>query len=388
MRILFFNYEYPPLGGGAGNATFFLLKEFAKIPELKVDLVTSSFDQREYTREISEGVKVYQIPIGKTGKEFELHHQTKQDLIYYAWAAFWFSRKLLKENKYDLTHSFFTVPCGALSRYFKSWFSHRLPYVISLRGADVPGYSERFDRIYEVLLPVIKNIWKNSAQVVSNSSGLKELAARNFPAEKIAIIPNGVDTEEFNPTKFGKKDNLTLKIICVSRLTRRKSINTLIEAMAILKREGRKVKLEIAGEGEDRARLEKLTQQNDLTETVSFVGLIEHEKIAEFYAGGNVFALTSLNEGMSNTILEAIAMGLPIITTNTGGTAELVENETNGFVVEKEKPTQVAECIKKLQDNQELLHSMGKQSRTRAEAMSWQNVARQYFELYREILEK
>ena len=123
-------------------------------------------------------------------------------------------------------------------------------------------------------------------------------------------------------------------------------------------------------------------------ETVSFVGLIEHEKIAEFYAGGNVFALTSLNEGMSNTILEAIAMGLPIITTNTGGTAELVENETNGFVVEKEKPTQVAECIKKLQDNQELLHSMGKQSRTRAEAMSWQNVARQYFELYQEILKK
>ncbi|HHX58361.1 MAG TPA: glycosyltransferase family 4 protein [Candidatus Moranbacteria bacterium] len=385
MRVLFFNYEYPPLGGGAGNATFFLLKEFAKISTLEVDLVTSSFDQKKRIEKISDKITVYQIPIGKTGNEFELHHQTKQDLVRYTWAAYWFSRKLLKKNEYDLTHSFFTVPCGALSRWFK--FSCKLPYIVSLRGADVPGYSERFDKMYEILLPMIKNIWKNSSQVVSNSTGLKELAAQNFSADKIAIIPNGVDTKEFNPARFNKKPNTVLKIICVSRLTRRKSINTLIEAVAILKKEKRKVKLEVAGEGEDRARLEKLVREHQLEEEVEFVGLIDHDQVADFYTQADIFALTSLNEGMSNTILEAIAMGLPIITTNTGGTAELVEDEKNGFIVAKENPEQVANCIKKLEDNQKLLKAMGAESRIKAEKMSWEKVAQEYFKLYQKVLE-
>ncbi len=383
MRVLFFNYEYPPLGGGAGNATFFLLKEFAKLPDLEVDLVTSSFDDKMHVQDLGGGVTVYQIPIGKTGKEFELHHQTKKDLIRYAHRAFWFSRKLLRRNKYDLTHSFFTVPCGALSRYF--WFSRKLPYIVSLRGADVPGYSERFDNMYAKLLPMIKNIWKNSAQVVSNSAGLKELAAENFPAEKIAIIPNGVDTEEFQPRPESRPAGKFIITPGASRLTERKGLNYLIEAVKLIEKECPQVELKIMGDGNAKEQLEAQVKELALEERVEFIGRVPREKTTAYYQEASVFVLLSLNEGMSNALLEAISCGLPVITTNTGGTAELVKDGVNGFVVEKQNPEQVAACIKKFKNNRSLLQAMGKESRAKAEQMSWQNVARQYHELYRKV---
>ena len=83
MRILFLNYEYPPLGGGAGNATAYLLKEFAKIPGLEVDLVTSAIDKKYQLEKIGENIRIHRLPIGKNPKN--LHFQSQKDLLIYAW---------------------------------------------------------------------------------------------------------------------------------------------------------------------------------------------------------------------------------------------------------------------------------------------------------------
>lgn len=134
INILFLNYEYPPLGGGAGNATWYLLKEYEKMPDLQVTLVTSSTGSFRMERP-SDNVTIYYLDIGKRGS---LHYQSSKDLLKYSWKAWLFCRRYLKGNHIDLIHAFFGIPCGLIALLLGK------PYIVSLRGSDVPFYNNRF----------------------------------------------------------------------------------------------------------------------------------------------------------------------------------------------------------------------------------------------------
>lgn len=381
MKILFFNYEYPPLGGGAGNATSYILREFSKIQDLEVDLITSSVDSEYHLEKIGDNINIHKISIGKNKSNF--HYQSQKDLIVYAWKAYFFAGKLLKQNRYNLTHSFFAVPCGFLSLLIK--WQHKIPYIVSLRGADVPGYSERFSFFYKFLTPVIKLIWKNAASVVANSEGLKKLALKSKPDQKIGVIYNGVDTEEFKPGLIAERQNETFRIICVSRLTGRKGIKYLIQAVSILVKQYPRIKLKIIGEGDVKQNLEALTRELGLEKSVEFAGLVEHGALPAYYARSHIFVLPSLNEGMSNTMLEAAASGLPLVATNTGGSGELVKDGENGFIVEMKNSEDIAEKIKKIITDEKLREKMSQKSREIALRMSWKKVAEDYLKIYKQL---
>jgi glycosyltransferase involved in cell wall biosynthesis len=380
MKILFLNYEYPPLGGGAGNATAYLLKEYAKMPDLEVHLVTSSVDAEEHHLTISERIFVHSLPIGKDTRT--LHFQSIFDVLRYSWSGYRFAKKLLSEGHFDAIHAFFSVPCGVqaslLGRQFK------LPYIVSLRGADVPGYSERFTALYIILRPIIRRVWKRAAAVVSNSAGLRELALETNDRQEILIIPNGVDTEEFRPAETKERDGY-VRILCVSRLTPRKGIRYLIQAMKLLlaKDASRKAELWIVGEGDEMAALTQSAGELGVASQVKFFGRVEHSKLAAYYQTADIFCLPSLNEGMSNTLLEAIASGMPIVATVTGGTEELVTDGENGLFVKQRSAEDLAEKLERLISDEALRERFGRASRVQAETMSWKNVADRYIALYR-----
>jgi len=380
MRVLFLNYEYPPLGGGAANATAYILREFSKIPDLEVDLVTTSVSEKYELEKIGENIKIHKLPIGKNSKN--LHFQSQKDLLVYAWKAYFFGKKLIADNKYDLTHSFFTVPCGFLSFVYKRMY--KLPYIVSLRGSDVPGYSERFSFLYKFLTPLVRRIWKKSAAVVSNSQGLKELAMKTNSKQEIGVIYNGIDTEEFKPESM-QKTGERFNIICTSRLTQRKGINYLAEAAKNIIDHHTFAKLILVGDGDAKVELEKQVEAFGIKEKVEFRGRIAHERMAELYNEADVFVLPSLNEGMSNTMLEALASGLPLIATDTGGSKELIHNGRNGFIIKMKDPADIAEKLEKLINNPVLMKSMGEESRKIAETMSWKKVAEEYFNLYKKL---
>lgn len=381
MKILFLNYEYPPLGGGAANATFYLLREFSKLQDLEVDLVTSSVDCEYHFEKIRGNINIHKIPIGKD--KDNLHYQSQKDLIVYAWKAYFFSRKLIRKNKYDLSHSFFSVPCGFISLLLK--WRRKIPYVVSLRGADVPGYSERFSVIYKFLTPLIKVIWKNASLVVSNSEGLKNLALKTKPDQEIKVIYNGADIEEFKPGLDSEYLGGTFRIICVSRITGRKGIRYLIEAVSQLISKYPQIRLQIVGEGNEKKNLEEQVKKLKLENVVEFCGLIKHQNLPDYYRKSNVFVLPSLNEGMSNTMLEALASGLPIIATDTGGTRELIKGDINGLLIKMRDSGDIAQKIEILIQNKDLRQKMGKESRSLAEKFSWKNVAGQYAAVYKNI---
>ncbi|MFZ1719961.1 MAG: glycosyltransferase [Candidatus Moraniibacteriota bacterium] len=379
MKILFLNYEYPPLGGGAGNATQYLLREYAGMQDLEVHLVTSSVDESVHIISVAPNVTVHSVPVGKNGQN--LHFQSAKDLLLYSWRGFWYANGLLQKERFDVIHAFFSVPCGFMAWRLSKWYG--IPYIVSLRGADVPGYSERFTGLYLFLRPIIRNIWRHATRVIANSSGLRLLALQTNTGQRIDMIPNGIDTTEFKPDATREVDGI-FRILCVSRITPRKGIRYLIEGFDLLKkRDPSKMELWIIGEGDELPELRKLVSSLGLQKSVKFFGRVAHEKLSVFYGLADVFVLPSLNEGMSNTMLEALASGLPIIATVTGGTEELVTDGENGLYIEKESPTNIALKLEIILMDEGLRKKMGEASRVRAEQMSWESVAKQYVEVYR-----
>jgi glycosyltransferase involved in cell wall biosynthesis len=381
MKILFLNYEYPPLGGGAGNATEYLLKEYAHISDLEVHLVTSSADGACHNFNVGEKVFVHSVPIWKNGNE--LHHQSIVNVLVYAWRGYCYADKLLKKTKFDAIHAFFGVPCGSMALCLSKKYA--MSYIVSLRGADVPGFSERFSLLYVFLQPLIRLVWRRAKFVVANSEGLKQLAQKTNSEQKIEIIQNGVDIQMFKPAE--KKQNEYVCILSVSRLTPRKGLRYLIQAIKILLEntsltEKAKIELQIIGDGDEKNALEQLANELGISHKVKFLGRILHENLASYYAQADIFCLPSLNEGMSNTVLEALATGMPIVATKTGGTEELVRDGENGFFAAQKSAQDLAEKLESLINDETLRVRFGQASRKRAETMSWANVAEKYVKLY------
>lgn len=371
MNVLMLNYEYPPLGGGGSNACKYILKELSKA-KVDVDLVTSSATDELETEKIGGSINVYRLPINKNN----IHYWTQKEIISYSWKARKFVKKLIEERKYDLCHTFFGFPCGAIAYLFR----REIPYIVSLRGSDVPGFNERFSLQYVFLKPIIRRVWKNAAAVIANSEGLKELALEIQPIVKIDIIHNGIDTEAFKPVT--KETNTKLRILCVSRLIKRKGIDYLLESIALVKEIfGDDFEVCIIGEGDQEQELKEMSKQLKIDDVVIFEGYIEHSKLPEFYSNSDIFILPSLNEGMSNTILEAMASGLPIITTDTGGTKELING--NGIVIPMRDLKAIAGAIVKLIEDPSLRKEMGRNSRGISEELSWGEVAKEYLGIYK-----
>lgn len=366
MKVLVVNYEYPPLGGGCANAMSYILKEFSHIKNLKIDVVTSSINKFKIEN-LSDNIKLHMLDINKKNKN--LHYQTNKELITYSLKAKKYIKNLIKENDYDLLHAYFGLPCGYLIKNLK------IPFIVSLRGSDVPFYTTRYELLDKLIFQNLsKGVWKKAKHVTVNSKYLKKLAKQTKPDQKFDLIYNGIDIKEFaKPKNFERKESKKFKIISVGRLIERKGFEYIIEAISELN----DVELTIVGDGPLKEKLEKLATR--LNSNCKFTGSVKHSKIPEMLWNSDLFVIASISESLSNTMLEALASSLPIITTNTGP-AELIYD--NGFIVDIENSQQIRDKIIEIKSNHELKEDMSKKSFKIAEELSWKTIAKKYKELY------
>jgi L-malate glycosyltransferase len=362
-RILMLNYEFPPLGGGAANANYYLLKEFAKEKDLYIDLITTSPNNKFEIENFSENIRIFKLKVRKKN----IHFWKMSEIFEWSYKAYFFTRKLIKKNNYDLNHCWFGWPSGFIGYLFRK----RVPYIVALRGSDVPGYNPRLKNLDKIIFkPLSKLIWSNAKAVICNSLKLKELALKTKKI-KIDIIYNGVDTDEFKPLN-NKKKNKVLTLISTGRLIERKGYQYLIPALP------KNVKLQLIGDGDYLFKLKKLAKDNNVD--VEFIGSLNHSEIKKYLQTADIFVLPSLNEGMSNSILEAMACGLPIITTNTGGSQELING--NGFIVEKKSSKDLRKSIETFINEPKIIKNMGNKSRKISEKLNWMNVKKEYMNYY------
>lgn len=370
MRVLVLNYEYPPLGGGAARATAELLAQFGNTPGLELELVTSSSGKCSL-EDPFPNVRIHRLDIGKGANP---HYQSIRELLAYTRLARRYARRLHCARPFDLVHAFFGIPCGHIAR------SLALPYIVSLRGSDVPGYSERFRLLDRLLFRrMSRRIWRDAASVVPNSQGLKSLAKRTAPGQPMLVIPNGVDTDFFTPFQE-KKTAKIMHVVSTGRLIERKGYALLLDALAGVPG----VRLTLAGDGPLREALSGQARARGVD--CAFPGALDREGVRELLRGGDLFVLPSANEGMSNSLLEALACGLPVITTDTGGSAELVRD--NGAVIPVGDGEALRRALAARLADPARLAAEGARSRTIALTMGWRSVAEQYHTLYREVLQK
>lgn len=371
------NYEFPPIGGGAGNAHLCLLRQYADNSDMRIDVLTSAPKPGLFTESFSKNITIYKVGLHKK----DLHFWRRVEVIEWLLKARPYYRKLLRHNHYDLVHAFFGFPTA--------WLCYRsrdkLPYIISLRGSDVPGYNIRLGLDYKLTAGLFRRIWSGAAAVVANSEGLRRLALEFMPTLDIGIIPNGIDTEKYYPSQK-QEPAKPIKALMVCRLISRKRIDLLVKAAGQARELGLDVQLNIAGEGNLMEALKKLANRLKVADRVVFMGRVPAEQMPQVYRDNDIFVMSSEHEGMSNAMLEAMASGLPIITTRCEGVEELITD--NGIIVETPDPRDIAASIKKLIQQPQTYSSMSAASRKRAEMFSWSSVASRYLQCYYEVLKR
>ncbi|MCF6366607.1 MAG: glycosyltransferase family 4 protein [Bacteroidales bacterium] len=376
MKILMFNNEFPPLGGGTGTVNLELFNIFRNTPDLHIDLISSSGNKNKELQQFSENIRIFKLPV----KKKEIHHASNFELIRYALKASFAGFKLHKKEKYDLVFVWTTVPAG-LPAFFLKIFK-KIPFIVRVGGPDIPGFEERYSFIYKIISPFIKSVWRKSEIIIAKCKTEKDMIKAINPKLKIKIIYNGVDTEKFIPAE--KQPTDTLRIICPARLIKRKGQYTLIEAISNLKKEGIKIKVELIGEGDEKEAYIKFAKEKGVSDQIVFSGYIPRKNMPNKYQNANVFVLPSYNEGMSNALLEAMACGLPVVVTNVGGTKELVD-ESNGFIFNPGDVIALTKILKQLSGNIKQIDKLGQNSRLKAEQFNWENIANKYPELFKTI---
>ncbi|MFH1426568.1 MAG: glycosyltransferase [Candidatus Kerfeldbacteria bacterium] len=373
LSLLFLNYEYPPLGGGAATANHFLLKEYASHPELTVDLVTSSTGHFK-TENLGRFITIHYLDIGKRGS---LHYQSNRDLLAYSYKAHRYCSALVRERQYDLVHAFFGIPCGYIAMKLG------LPYIVSLRGSDVPFYNDRF-RLPDRLLfrRLSRRVWRSAEAVTAVSESLCTLAVKTAPQQKISIIRNGVDGATFQMTQRPILNKNDFNILYVGRLVERKGLRYLLDAFASVAAQHPNSRLHIAGDGPDKEKLQIQVQTLGIEGSVIFHGNVAYDQLPALYRQSDVIVLPSLTEALGNVVLEAMASGVPVITTNTGA-RELVGD--CGIIVETASSSVIASALVRLIENPDLRTELSKKGLAAARSLSWKAVADQYLALYSSV---
>ena len=381
MRLLLINYEYPPLGGGAGNATKNIARELAALGH-EVEVLTSSFKGLP-AREDHDGYKVRRLPVLR---RYEDRCSRIEMAVFMAVSSLGVLTRR-GARRPDAAIAFFGMPGGPAAWVLKAL--RNVPYVVSLRGGDVPGF-QPYDlaTMHRLTRPAIRFFWRQAKAVVANSRGLKDLAMKSAPdGVAVQVIPNGVDTRCFSPSEGSEDEEdarlrtQRTRLLFVGRVVFQKGLDILMSALAELPHSAR-WNLTIVGDGGDRDSLEEQAQALGISGRIHFEGWRSKENICQAYRDADVFVLPSRDEGMPNAVLEAMSSGLPVIATRIAGSEELIEDGRSGLLVEPESVAELSASLAKLIDDPVWRRKMGRRGRERVEAeYTWRSVAEAYAEL-------
>jgi glycosyltransferase involved in cell wall biosynthesis len=255
---------------------------------------------------------------------------------------------------------------------------YAIPYVVSLRGGDVPGFRPYDFRFYHKLIgPLLHRIWKDASAVVANSKGLQQLALEFDSKTSVAIVPNGVEVADY---EVEQRTWSPAHLLSVGRVVHQKGMDLGLEALAGLK--DLEWEWSIVGDGPQAPMLQEKTRALGLETRVHFLGWLSRDQLPAAYRRSNLFLFPSRHEGMPNALLESMASGLPAVATRIAGNDELILDGLTGKLVYPEDPGALQSALRELIPAEKLRREMGQAARERAASdYSWERAAEQYLDL-------
>ncbi|MDQ5958070.1 MAG: hypothetical protein QG665_418 [Patescibacteria group bacterium] len=363
-RILILSTAYLPLVGGAEIA----VKEITeRLDDFEFELITARLKSNLPKIETIGKVRVHRLGFGCWFDK----------IILAVWGA-QYALSLHQKENFDALWSVMASFSGLAAVKFKRRLD--LPFLLTLQEGDNLSQVENKAKI---LGSWWKSIFTTADQVQVISSYLKDWAIRH-QAKKVEIIPNGVATDIWH---FRQDNNFQSKtLVTTSRLVAKNGVDLIIKSLPLLPEE---ISLHIAGVGREEVYLKQLTHNLGVEKRVVFYGFIEPEKLPAFLARFAVFIRPARSEGLGNSFLEAMAVGLPVVAPLVGGIKDFLVNRQTGFVIEPESPESVAKVVKYVLDenNQAEVSQVVTNARGMVEdKFNWDNIATRFRALFNQML--
>jgi glycosyltransferase involved in cell wall biosynthesis len=198
---------------------------------------------------------------------------------------------------------------------------------------------------------------------VNSQAGARYALASRIRPTRLYPMPNVMDTDHFKPSSPGPLPNHTLRLLAVGRLSPQKRMDRFLSVVNRLRHASpKKIQAVLAGEGPLRPALEQQARATGLfPNIVKFLGSVSD--VAPLYQQSDICVLTSDYEGLPNVLLEAMASGLPVVSTRVGGVPQIVQEGETGFMVAPDDEDAMVSAIRLLSENPDLRQAMGRQGR-------------------------
>jgi glycogen synthase len=376
MHLLLINNEFPPIGGGGSTVTKYAIRYLTQAGHT-VTLITSRYKNLPH-REEMYGATIIRIPAIRRYKEF----CSQWELIIFGLSALIYSWWFTLRHQVDFIQAFFSVPAGWVARILS--YVRRIPYAVYFGGSDIPGSNpSRYKYVYPFLTPLLKAIWRRATFRTVCSEELARLGNAIDPQTSFIVIPNGVETDRFKPVD--RPDNPKVKILFIGRLIPRKGFQRVIKALPeVRKLAQRPFEIEVVGTGTYQVELDRVAEELGVADLIRYVGSVSYDRLEKSYQDADIFVLTSLSEGMPSVILEAMGCGLPIIASDVGGNNEIVKEGENGFLIQGDDSSTLAQQLALLINNPAERKRMGEYSRELSLKYDWSSIMEKYNKLYKQ----
>ena len=289
--------------------------------------------------------------------------------------------KLVKSLNVDVIHSHNSVPHFYAALAIPLLFN-RIPLIHTKHGRDNPDQSRK------VLLNKISSLFTHTVVTVSSDASDVCRDIEGISPKKLAVIENGIDLSPYiaidREAQLQRMQNGEFHFIHVGRLSHEKNQSLLIAAFALLLKRYPFASLTICGNGNQKTALIEQAQQLSISNSIDFVGAVND--IPQRLASHDAFVLSSITEGLPLAIIEAMAGGLPAISTDVGGVREVLENNVNGYLVPSQDKHALLDALLAASAAPLKLQTMGDAAKAFIHAnYSLNKMADKYLELYQSV---
>jgi len=269
---------------------------------------------------------------------------------------------ILKRGQFDIVHCQFGT-IGLKTMFYRELGVFSGKFIVSFRGFDVTQYLLNRPGIYDALFQ------KGDLFLPVSETLKKKLVENGCEEEKIIVHHSGIDCAKFQFKDRWRANGEPTKVLTIARLTEKKGLAYAIDAITRLVSLGRQINYIVVGEGELQSDLERLISTLGVENSVRLVGWRNHEEVALLLNDAHLLLAPSITaddgdeEGIPNAIKEAMAVGLPVVSTLHGGIPELVEDGVSGFLVSERNVDELTEHLAYLIDHPEKWSEMGRSGR-------------------------
>lgn len=391
MRVLMLSWEYPPqIIGGMGRHVDELTRTLAR-QGVEIHVICPG-DNQALAQQLTDGVHVYRVPPYSPSTPDFISQVIQMNVGLLERA----SSLIYTLGSVDLVHAHDWLVAYA-SRALKH--AYQIPLVATIHATEFGRnnglHTDQQRYIGSVEWWLTYEAWR----VICCSYYMQDELQRVFhlPADKIELISNGIDLEDFQVNDklinhlsafrctYAQPDEKI--VFCISRLVHEKGVQVLLDAVPRVLAAYPATKFIIAGRGPNQSYLQHKAQQMGVDHRVNFIGFIDDQTRNCLYRVADVTVIPSLYEPFGIVVLEGMAAGCPVVVSDTGGVSEIIEHRVDGLKAQTGSAESLAGCILEILNQPEFGNSLKEKAYQKViGSYSWDIVARKTTALYRQVL--